>query len=272
GRDEHGYPDGLVLHQDAVGAAWRHGHIAIEAHGLFGEPSEELGSVGDFAFRVRQRLAVFEADQLGKHLLTLDHQFIAAAQDIGALARWGRGPVRPGFMGRRYSGERILDRGICDTGDHLTGGRIDHIELIAGTVGAPLSADPQIGRHGCGIERKRKRVHQLALACLVLVVSMARSPAKAAAISKSMPARSTGRGLFLISRLAARACSAIQGRSSDLTPISANVLGTAMVFSKSVMPAMQRSAATALSSSLVANSRIRPIVAISASACSRLNA
>src|SRR5690606_33549424 len=109
---------------------------------------------------------------------------------------------------------------------------IDHVETPLGASLAPLPANPVIAGDFRRIEGKGEiGGHVRTTSSLGLISSMLLSPAKAAATRRSMPARSTGRGLFLISLLAPSDCSAIQGKSSALTPISANVEGMPMVSS-----------------------------------------
>jgi hypothetical protein len=66
------------------------GDQAVGAHGLFGEPAEELGRIGRLAHRVGAGLAVFQRDQMGEILEPRGHQLPCLAQDLGAFARRAR--------------------------------------------------------------------------------------------------------------------------------------------------------------------------------------
>ncbi len=117
------------------------------AHRLFGVPAEEFRGIGDFAARVRQRLAVLDGDQLRQPLGVAHDQFVGLAQDLAALARLFRRPAGERGLRRVERGLGVLDRGARDRGDLVLGRRIDHVEAAAVGGFPPLAADPQIGRH-----------------------------------------------------------------------------------------------------------------------------
>ena len=154
-RHHHRDADRLVLHQDPVGPARSDREIAVQPHRLLGEPAEELGGIGHLPRRVRQRLAVLERDQLGQHVLALEHQLEAAPQHLRPLARRGRRPAGKGGIGRRHRVHRILDRGIRDAGDHRPGRRVEYVDPLAARPRPPLPADPEIRAQRLGVEAQR---------------------------------------------------------------------------------------------------------------------
>ena len=87
GRDQQRDAHGLVLHQDARAASRGQGDLAQHMTAFFRVPAIEFGGIQHFGARVGQRLAVFQADQIGQPFDILDDLLIALAQDFGAEAR-----------------------------------------------------------------------------------------------------------------------------------------------------------------------------------------
>ena len=104
GRDQQRDPDRRVRDEHPVGSARGDRELAVRAHGLLGEPAQELGGVGGLAARLGERLAHLTHDQVRDLVVARGHQVERAAEDLGALARGAGGPVR----GR---GRRGVDRG-----------------------------------------------------------------------------------------------------------------------------------------------------------------
>jgi hypothetical protein len=105
-----------------------------------------FGGIGDFAARIRKRLAVLDGDQLGEPLGVARDQIVRLAQDLGAIARLLRGPALEGCargIDRRLG---VVDRGARDRSDLVLGRRIKDIEAAAVGSLAPFAADPKIGR------------------------------------------------------------------------------------------------------------------------------
>jgi hypothetical protein len=142
-RDQHGEARGLVLHHDARARGGGVGDQAVGAHGLFGEPAEELGGIGRLALRVRARLAVFQRDEMGEMVEPRGHQLPCAAQHLGAFARRPRGPVGHGAFGGIERRVGIRDVGGGDGGEHLLGGGVDDVEAVGAL--APFAVDIEVG-------------------------------------------------------------------------------------------------------------------------------
>ena len=115
--------------------------------GLLGVPAEELRGVHHLAARVGQRLAVLGADQHGEVVGPLDHQLVRPRQDLRPLPRRGGGPLGGGLCGRVHAGERVVHGPAGHGGEHLAGGRVEHLEGGAVGGGAVLAADDQLGRY-----------------------------------------------------------------------------------------------------------------------------
>ena len=137
-------PIGWYWTRMRLAPAGRDGELAVQPDRFLGEPAEELGRVGDLAGGVGQRLAVLERDQLGQHVAALDHQLVAAAQDLGALARGGRGPGRRRRVGGVHGGEGVLDRAVGDGGDGAAGRGIDDVDArpAPGRRAPPMRRSP----------------------------------------------------------------------------------------------------------------------------------
>src|SRR5215813_531468 len=84
--------------------------VAIAAGKFLGVPAEELGRIGDLAARIRERLAVFNRDQLGEPLGVAHDQLERLAQNLAALARLLGGPGRERGARGIDRGLRVLDR------------------------------------------------------------------------------------------------------------------------------------------------------------------
>ena len=146
-RHQHRDAGRLVLHHDA-GARGRRAREAAEiAHRLLRVPAEELGGIGHFAARIRERLAVLDGDQLGEPLGVAHDQLEGLAQDFGALARLPAGPAREGIARGIDRGLGVLHGRARHRGDLVLGRGIENVEAAAVGGFAPLAADPEIGRN-----------------------------------------------------------------------------------------------------------------------------
>ena len=138
-------PDRLVGDQDPVGPGRGGGDHAVDPHGLFGEPAEELGRVGDLGPGVAQRLAVLQHHQPGQRT----RRRRSSARRRGAGTRPGPGVASPpspeSLVGGGDGVERVLGGGVGDLGDRLFGRRVDDFEHAC-PAGRPLAADQQPGR------------------------------------------------------------------------------------------------------------------------------
>ena len=137
-RDEHARPDGLAHGEDAALAGGVDHVAAVDAHGLLGEPAEELGRVGDLRARLGDGLAHLQRHQQRQLVGLLDDRLVRAAQDLPALARRMRSPLRlrVGCGGER--GHRVLRLRVGDLHERLGGGGVLDGERAATAGGAPL--------------------------------------------------------------------------------------------------------------------------------------
>ena len=92
--------------------------VAVGAHGLLGEPAQELGGVGGLAARLGERLAHLAHDHARDLVVALGHQVERAAEDLGALARGARGPVLGGGRRGVHGGDAVLR--AADSIDSMT--------------------------------------------------------------------------------------------------------------------------------------------------------
>ena len=98
--------------------------------GFLGVPAEELGGIGDFAARIRQRLAVLQRDQFRKTLGVAHDDLEGLAQNFSALARLLGGPGRERFLRGVDGALGVLNRGARHRSDDLFGRRIDDVEAL----------------------------------------------------------------------------------------------------------------------------------------------
>ena len=111
---------------------------AVDAHCLFAEPAEELAAVDDLATSLGERLAHLEGHQQREVLLVLLHEVERATEDVAARAGCGR---RPGVLrgdGRIERADAVAGRRIGDRADDRAGGRVLHVEGLAGFAIRPL--------------------------------------------------------------------------------------------------------------------------------------
>ncbi len=147
-RDEQARTHGPLDCEDAAGAAGGRRVAAVHAHGLLGEPAEELRGVPDLRVRLGQALAHLEADHDGEVLGPLDHQLIGTAQHVAAGAGIGRRPRVLGGRGGVQRGQGVLGRRVGHRSEGSVGGRVLHVE--GGTTARlpPGPADEQLSRDG----------------------------------------------------------------------------------------------------------------------------
>ena len=108
-------PTGLLDRQQPAASGRRLHPAAVDAHGLLGEPAEELRAVGDLALRLLDGLAHLEAHQLGEVVGPLGDQLERAAQDLAALARRRRPPLLLGLGGRVERVDGVVDVAVGDS-------------------------------------------------------------------------------------------------------------------------------------------------------------
>jgi hypothetical protein len=148
--DQQAGPHGAAGGQDAPVAAGRGQVAPVRAHRLLGVPPQELGAVGDLALRLLQRLAHLERDEQRQLVGALDHRVEDPAQQLGALAGRGALPAGLRLVRRRQRGVAVTGIGIGHAGQHLVGGRVQHVELAATRCLGPGTTDQQPG--GCALE------------------------------------------------------------------------------------------------------------------------
>ena len=83
--NRHG-PTGFLIVSSRLPPGGRLHPAAVDAHGLLGEPPEELRAVGHLALGLLDGLAHLEAHQLGEVVGPVDDRLEGPAQDLAALA------------------------------------------------------------------------------------------------------------------------------------------------------------------------------------------
>ena len=107
-RDHQGRADRL-LHRQQPRRAVRGDRVATgDAHGLLGEPAEELGAVGDLAPGLGDGLAHLQAHQGGELVGPVDERLEGPPEDLAALARRGRRPAGLRLAGGGERGQAVV--------------------------------------------------------------------------------------------------------------------------------------------------------------------
>src|SRR5699024_6019177 len=133
------------IYHDAGLAVGRLGVFAVEAHGLLGEPAEELGAVGDLSLGLGEGLAHLRGHHGRDVIGAFGEQFEGATQDLGAFAGCGGGPIGLCLTGGPDGGFGIGGGPVGDGGDGLAGGGIVHLDGLAALGRPPLAVDEQAG-------------------------------------------------------------------------------------------------------------------------------
>ncbi len=121
---------------------------ARDAHGLLGEPAQELGAVGHLPLRLGERLAHLQRHEGGEVVRPLDDGSERRHEDLGAGPRRGPRPVPLRAVRGVQRGEGVVGGRVGDVGEQLTGGRVGHRERVTARGGAPGPVDEQPGRDG----------------------------------------------------------------------------------------------------------------------------
>ena len=145
-RDRVARADGLLGDDDAAGARGARRVAAVDAHGLLGEPAEELGAVRDLAHALGQHLAHLQRHQRGDVLGAvgdrLEHRRAGSRRARGA----GWRPTRPAR--RRPRRARRSRRRRWRWRRRPAPGRRTGRARRTSTSPAFLTADPQAGGNG----------------------------------------------------------------------------------------------------------------------------
>ncbi len=147
-RDQQAGSDGFVLDEDLVFALGGGEVAAVVPDCFFGEPAQELGTVGDFAAGFGQGFAHFQGHQQREVLGPFGHQVKGAAEDLGPFPGRRPGPGSLDLVGRVQCGEGVLAGGGGESGEYLAGGGVVHVEGAAVGRVPPLAADQQAGGDG----------------------------------------------------------------------------------------------------------------------------
>ena len=140
--NRHG-PDRLLDGQQPAAAGRGLHPAAVDAHGLLGEPPEELRAVGDLALGLLDGLAHLEAHQLGEVVGPRGDQLERAAQDLAAVARGRRTPLLLGRHRRIERVDRVVDVAVGHLGDDGPVGGVADGEGGAAVGLAPGAADEE---------------------------------------------------------------------------------------------------------------------------------
>ena len=118
--------DGLAHDQEPARAVRGRRVLAVDAHGLLGEPPEELRRVGDLALRLGERLAHLHRHEQGEVVDPRRDQLVRAAQDLPAFARGHRREARLGGDGGVERGPPVVRRRVRHLDERLArGGVVD---------------------------------------------------------------------------------------------------------------------------------------------------
>ena len=101
--DEEARSDGLPHHQHPALAVAGLLVVAVDSQRLAGEPAEELGRVGDLGLRLGHRLAHLERHQQRQLVGALVERLEGALEDLAALVRRRRRPLRLRLVCRRQA-------------------------------------------------------------------------------------------------------------------------------------------------------------------------
>ncbi len=131
--------DGLLDDDDALVGLMLRDCVAVDALPFFGEPLDERGGVGDFAFCFGERLALLEGHELGEIFLICEQEIEPLAENYGAFFRGFLAPCGEGAIGGFDGLARFAGAEIGNIGDDFACGGIVYRKCFA--RGDPLAVD-----------------------------------------------------------------------------------------------------------------------------------
>ena len=140
--------------QAAVVVKLRQG-LAVDAFGFFGKPLHKAGAIGDFAFGLGQRLALFGGHDAPQVILIRHDQVIPLAQNDAALLGGFVAPGRPGGVGSRNGLFGLSRSQVRDVREVRASGRVSDSETAC--AADPLAIDQGIGFQESGVFEQGKR-------------------------------------------------------------------------------------------------------------------
>ena len=157
-RDRGADADRFLGHDDAAVRPRRGQRIAGNALGLFAEPLEEGGRIGDLAFRLLQGLALFGRHQERQVVGVFQHQVVPLAQDETAFARGFPAPGRPGGIGGLDRVPRFPRPHVRHAAQLVSSGRVDHVDAGAVLSIAPRAIDVSLLAQQAGVVQIQHRI------------------------------------------------------------------------------------------------------------------
>jgi len=147
-RDRRAHADGLAQHQQAAIVVEGRQGLAVDALGLFGEPFDEAGRIGDLAAGLAKRLALLGRQQPSQVVLVRQQQVEPFAQDGAALLDRARAPGRPCRLRGGDGLARVGGVEVGYVGKFAARGRVVHGE-------APARGYPAAVHQGVGTQQGR---------------------------------------------------------------------------------------------------------------------
>jgi hypothetical protein len=117
--------------------------MAIGPTALFGEPFDDFGAGEDFAFRLRQRLALLARHHIGDRINPLSQQIGSLSHHLRPVMGRNIAPNTKPFVGSGKRKIKIGSSGMSDPPDHLFGGRVVDIDGLAGQRIAPFAINEE---------------------------------------------------------------------------------------------------------------------------------
>ena len=139
--------DGLLHRHEPGRAVGGRRPATRDAHGLLGEPAEELGAVGDLTAALGERLAHLEGHEHRELLRALGDLLVGRPQQLAAVARRRARPVGLRRHGGVEGGPAVGDRSRRDVGQHPAARRVVDRDGLSVAAVAPLPADEQALGH-----------------------------------------------------------------------------------------------------------------------------
>ena len=141
GRDGPDHSDRRLGDHNPLVGVGRGNRLAINAPRLLCEPAQEACRIGNFTSGFLERFALFQGHDLRQLLLVLVHQVVPLHEDVGTLKGGQRTPSGEGILGGGDSTLGLAPTQARHLANHLTRGRIEHLDLLAAVSSDPTAID-----------------------------------------------------------------------------------------------------------------------------------
>ena len=145
------HADGLLEHQNTFVGRGAGDGVAVHALGFFGIPFDVGRTVGNFAARLGQRLALLQREQGGEVFLCFHHQIKPTAQALAALFGRERTPGGQGGLGGSHRAFGFRRAHIGHAVDGFAGGGIGYGDGAVAVGIKPLAVDVAPGAQEGGV-------------------------------------------------------------------------------------------------------------------------